>query len=414
MDAANAFSGRRGHFWATLPGVKVHKNLAEAVITTLESTLQEGKVAERVLEGAFKANPRWGKRDRTFIAENTYEILRWRRRLAPDADTSNLWTLLAAQLLRSHPGEALPEWEQWAGLDQAALRTHFNSPELSPAQLGSVPDWLHQLALSELGPRWETELQALNGNAPVTLRANTLKINREQLQKVLLEEGVGTVVVAGVPDALLMQERRSLNGLTSMRQGLFSVQDAGSQQIAPFLQVEPGHRVMDACAGAGGKTLHLAALMRNRGELLALDIAETKLQELRRRAAQAGATVNTAFATPDVFVRWQNRADRLLLDVPCTGLGTLRRQPDLKWRLTPDFLEALQHKQRTILERYSSALKPGGLLVYATCSLLRSENEDQIQWFLQRGTFRLQEEKRIWPSEGNTDGFYMARLQKLE
>lgn len=394
--------------------MKVHKNLAGAVVTALEEVLLQGKVAERALEAAFKANTRWGKRDRAFIAENTYEILRWRRRLVPAHQADNYWALLGAQLLRQHAEDQLPEWEEWAGLDQTALRAHFQDAHLSRAQRASVSDWLDQLASTELGERWEAELEALNGSAAVTVRANTLKITRDQLQKVLEEEDVSTQPIPGLPDGLLLLERRSLSGLASMRNGLYEVQDAGSQHIAPFLQVEPGHRVMDACAGAGGKTLHLAALMRNKGELLALDISEPKLQELRRRAALARATVNTAFATPDVFVRWHNRADRLLLDVPCTGLGTLRRQPDLKWRLTPDFLAMVQNQQRTILERYSSAVKPGGMMVYATCSLLRSENEDQIAWFLERGTFKLQAEKRIWPSEGNTDGFYMARLQKLE
>ena len=203
--------------------------------------------------------------------------------------------------------------------------------------------------------------------------------------------------------------------LESYKNGLFEVQDAASQLIAPYLQVKPGMKVSDACAGAGGKALHLACLMQNKGSILAMDVEVKKLQELEKRAQRGGVRIiNTSIATKDVILRNKESADRLLLDVPCSGLGVLRRNPDAKWKLTPTFMDEIQQTQASILNDYSSMLKIGGLMVYATCSILPVENNLQVKHFLENniGKFELLNEQSILPSQGY-DGFYMACLKKL-
>ena len=195
------------------------------------------------------------------------------------------------------------------------------------------------------------------------------------------------------------------------KNGLFEIQDAASQMVAPFAGVVAGMKVLDACAGAGGKTLHLAACMKNAGELRALDVSSAKLAELERRAARAGAKVQVALANAKSLKQLQGWADRLILDMPCSGTGTLRRQPDLKWRLSLDWLEKLRATQREILTNYQTLVAPQGEIIYATCSILPSENGEQIAWFT--GEFpdwELREERIVSTAQTGFDGFYMARL----
>jgi 16S rRNA (cytosine967-C5)-methyltransferase len=242
-----------------------------------------------------------------------------------------------------------------------------------------------------------------------------LKISREELQEILDEEGISTESVRDYPDALILSQRQNIFSQPAFKEGLFEVQDAGSQAIAPFLNVEPGHRVIDACAGGGGKTLHLAALMQNKGRIVAMDTGEWKLDELKKRAKRAGAsTIIEAriIESSKTIKRLENSADRLLLDVPCSGLGVLKRNPDAKWKLTLESIESVKVTQQLILRDYSSMLKKDGLMVYSTCSILPSENEKQVEKFLseQKG-FQLLKQRMIYPSQG-FDGFYMALIKK--
>ncbi|MEJ0056582.1 MAG: class I SAM-dependent methyltransferase [Bacteroidota bacterium] len=267
-----------------------------------------------------------------------------------------------------------------------------------------------------IGKSLGQEIQALNEQAKVVLRVNTLKIKRAELQEQLKEEKIIADAPKEFPDALILEERQNIFTRQQFKDGLFEVQDAGSQLIAPFLQVSPGQRVIDACAGAGGKTLHLASLLNNKGRIIALDTEGWKLDELKKRARRAGAsdTIETrAIDSSKVIKRLENSADRLLLDVPCSGLGVIRRNPDSKWKLSPDFIEKIKVIQQTILTDYSAMLKVGGLMVYSTCSILPSENEKQVQKFLEanEGKFELQEQRMVMPSEG-FDGFFMARLKR--
>ena len=206
--------------------------------------------------------------------------------------------------------------------------------------------------------------------------------------------------------------RTNVIRLGSFRKGLYEVQDAASQRIAPFLQVESGQLVIDACSGAGGKALHLAALMEDKGKIIAMDVEGWKLEEVKKRATRAGVkSITTEFIRGNKTIKnWQNRADRVLLDAPCSGLGVLRRHPGTKWKLTLQDYEEVKSVQADILDRYSRMVKPGGKLVYATCSLMPGENEEQVKLFLSdHPEFELEEQQRTWPSEG-WDGFFMARM----
>ncbi len=403
--------------------MRIYRNGAEAVVSALHELLTAAAppVAERTVDQGLRAHPKWGARDRHFFADAVYEILRWRRLLGAAAGADTAWPLLAAHLVR-RGAETLPDWSEFAGLSVETMAARLADPALPLAVRESMPDWLAAYPSAENAPnllaRWPAELAAQNTAAPVTLRVNPLKGTVAQAAARLLAEGIETDPVPGLPWALRLRVRKPVTRTAAFQAGLVELQDGGSQRIAPLLAVEPGMRVLDGCAGAGGKTLHLAGLLRNRGEIRALDIVDNRLAELRRRATRAGATNIETGRADDAATRaaLANWADRLLLDVPCTGTGTLRRQPDLKWRLTPAFRAEVGAAQRQILRDYPAMLRPGGLLVYATCSLLPAEGEDVIREQLAApgNALELLEEHRTWTSETADDGFYMALLHKAD
>jgi 16S rRNA (cytosine967-C5)-methyltransferase len=395
--------------------LKLHRSTTNAVVDSLRSIFQEGQYADKVIERTLKQDSRWGARDRRFIAETTYDIVRWYR----------LYTEIGNLHENDFPGLL----KVWCAVNDIDIPPWLGSLPLSYAEFisrkekskevrkvrESIPDWLDETAERELSEGWEKELHALNEVAPVVLRANTLKTTRKQLQQVLSQSEAETYPVVLAPDALVLKERRNVFQLDAFRDGMFELQDAGSQAIAPFLKVEPGMRVIDACAGAGGKSLHLAALMGNKGKILAMDTIAWKLDELKKRAKRAGAdNIETRVIDSIKSVkRLENSADRLLLDVPCSGLGVIRRNPDAKWKLSETFINEVKKMQAEILNEYAVMVKPGGMMVYSTCSILPSENEQQVQKFIDSHAdqFSLIDEKHILPSEG-FDGFYMALMKR--
>jgi 16S rRNA (cytosine967-C5)-methyltransferase len=281
----------------------------------------------------------------------------------------------------------------------------------------SIPDWLDERGLKEIGESdWENVLQALNRKPEIAIRANTLVTTREKLKARLAAVGIETEEDELAPDALRLPSYANVFVTEAFEAGEFEVQDVSSQRIAPLLDVKAGMRVVDACAGRGGKTLHLAALMQNKGRLLALDVSETKLQELRKRVRRASVAIAEAktIDSQKVIKRLAESADRLLLDLPCSGLGVLRRNPDIRWRLQPEELEELIVLQYTLLVQYAALVKPGGKLVFATCSILPSEGEWQTKKFIEEhGTsWSFDEELRISPANFDGDGFYAAVFTK--
>ena len=402
--------------------MRLHKNLVLAVLNGLHQIFNEEKYADKVVAQVLKSDKRWGSRDRGFIAETSYEIVRWKRLYATIADVQeplnrdDLWRIFAVwATLRGYP---LPDWKPFEGTPTRRIKGRFETLRKERKYRESVPDWLDELAANSLGEKkWEKELEALNTVAPVVLRANALKILPKLLRNALLEDKITTQYLSKYPDALVLDERSNVFSTEAFQKGLFEVQDAASQCVAPFTQVESGMRVIDACAGAGGKSLHLAALMQNKGQLIALDIHQYKLRELKRRAKRAGAhNIETRLIENNKIIKkLYGSADRVLLDAPCSGLGVLRRNPDAKWKLNPDFINRVIAEQQKILTQYAHMVKPGGKLIYVTCSILPQENEAQISEFLTTEigqSFTLEKESHFWPSVQGFDGFYMARLER--
>lgn len=401
--------------------MRLHRNLVFAAIDALNEILNENKYADKVLQGTLKRDKRWGARDRAFIAETVYDIVRWKRLYAEIAevkapyDRPNLFRLFT--VWATLKGIAIPDWKQFEKTPTRRIKGKFDELSKIRKYRESIPDWMDELGQKELGKRWDQELAALNLEAEVILRVNTLKTTREKLQVQLFDIDIETDTIKGYPDALQLKERVNVFQTEAFKQGLFEVQDASSQLVAQLLDVQPGMRVVDACAGAGGKTLHLASLMENKGQIIALDLYANKLNELKRRAKRNGAhNIETRIIdTTKVVKKLYDKADRVLIDAPCSGLGVLRRNPDAKWKLQPEFLENIRQTQADILDTYSKMVKPGGKLVYATCSILPSENDKQIKDFLKRDSgkdFTFATEKHVWPSESGFDGFYMALLEK--
>ncbi|WP_411031956.1 RsmB/NOP family class I SAM-dependent RNA methyltransferase [Spongiimicrobium sp. 3-5] len=402
--------------------MKLHRNLVFAVVDALNLIFNEGGYADKVVAKVLKFDKRWGARDRGFIAETTYDIVRWKRLYAEIAEVKapysrpNLFRLFAVwAVLR---GIEVPDWKQIEPIPSRRIKGKFDELSKIRKFKESIPDWLDELGVKALGEKlWTSEVSALNKQADVILRVNTLKTTNKELRMVLKENDIETDFIKGYPEALKLKERANVFVTDAFSNGFFEVQDASSQRVSQFLEVQPGHRVVDTCAGAGGKTLHLAALMQNKGQLIALDIYENKLRELKRRAKRAGAH-NIEPRTIDstkVIKKLHGSADRVLIDAPCTGLGVLRRNPDAKWKLQPEFLEKITKTQSKILSDYSKIVKTGGKMVYATCSILPQENFEQVQYFLNSDEgqdFRLVKEDKIYASKSGYDGFYMALLEK--
>ena len=408
--------------------MRLHRPLVSATVKALQEIFnpENPRQADRVIEEVLKSNKQWGSRDRNFIAETAYEIVRnWRLALyVTDLPENNLtetnyFQMIGAWLIVKNETETedlLPKWKEFEGLDSEKIVVKYKEAQQIRKIRESVPDWLDALGEAELGAeKWTEEIKALNQQALVVLRANTLKTNQKALQDLLDEINIETSVLAELPDALILQKRSNISKTELYKNGFFEVQDAASQLVAPFLDVKLGMRVIDACAGAGGKALHLSALMQNKGRVVAMDVEERKLTELLKRVKRNGVdNIETKLIDAKTLLSLENSADRLLLDVPCSGLGVIRRNPDAKWKLTPAFIDNLRRIQWKILSEYSAMLKKGGKMVFATCSLLPSESEAHIQRLLteQPENWELLSERRTSPATDGYDGFYMACLLK--
>jgi 16S rRNA (cytosine967-C5)-methyltransferase len=400
--------------------MRLHKNLVLAVIKILDGVFNQDFYADKTIEKVLKLDKRWGSRDRAFIAETSYEIVRWKRLYLEIADVKkpfqykNLWRVFSVWAVLK--GINLPNWIEFQETPKRRIKGKFDELSKIRKFRESVPDWIDKLACDEIGEKkWEKEISELNKMAELVIRTNTLKTNSSELQKILLNEEISTEIISGYPDALRLKKRVNLFKKESFQKGLYEVQDASSQLVAPFLKIEPGMKICDICAGAGGKTLHLSALSKNKGQILAMDIYKHKLIQLKKRAKRNSAfNIETKLIENNKSIkRLKGKIDRLLIDAPCSGLGVLKRNPDSKWKLQPDFLNKIKDTQLKILKQYSKLIKENGKIVYATCSILPSENEHQINSFLKSEEgqdFKLEEEKKISPLSSGFDGFYMARL----
>ena len=398
--------------------MSITRSLVQTLSECIENVLESSPHADKALTQLLHNNPQWQLDERQYVVSNYYHIFRFKRLLEyvqeqNDISRDGFGYWLTAQVVTQ---QTLPEWLDTETYDFDALSA---SIETAPEAVKlSMPDWLHEIAQAQLGEQWSDIAMGLNQSAIQYIRPNTLKCDLESLQQSLAKEGI-TVSQVQLDShiALKVESNSHLFRSQAFQAGWFEMQDAGSQQIAPFLQVKPGHKVVDACAGAGGKSLHLAAILENKGRLLSLDIHEHKLETLKQRAKRAGVHVaeTRAIQNNKTIKRQKEKFDRVLLDVPCSGLGVLKRNPDTKWHLNSQNLDTLIALQSDILQRYSQMCKVGGKLVYATCSVLPAENEQQVQQFLDHNpNWQLEASLSLLPGINTEfDGFYAARLVKV-
>ncbi|SEU38470.1 16S rRNA (cytosine967-C5)-methyltransferase [Stigmatella erecta] len=382
-----------------------------------------GTPAERVLDRTLREHRSLSREQRQALKEATFNVGLWRRRLGfllGRQEAPAPWLLYA--FLRGLAGVASDEAAAWAGLDAPVPLVPEAPPSL--ALRASLPDWLADHFVREWASEAEDFCAHLNVPGPITLRVNLLRISREALASRLRSEGVQTRPGTWSPLSLHIEgERPNLYGLKALQEGLFEVQDEGSQLLGLLVEARPGETVLDLCAGAGGKTLQLGAAMENQGQLLAYDPDAGRLDRLLQRCARAGLSrVQVLRAPPGAL-----SVDRVLVDAPCSELGSLRRGPDLRFLKAPAVLEAFVPLQRELLAQAGAQVRPGGRLVYATCTVNRAENQDRVAEFLrQRPDFRLIRPGAGWlpetclqegvflcaPHRQGTDAFFAAVLER--
>ena len=414
--------------------------LPPAIITSTEEALREvlrfTGPADVVLSRYFREHPRLGGRERGMIAEAVYALLRRRSlysHLAESGTGSQMRRLVLLGLSEAAGVDAL------AGLadtERAWLNDIMAIDRSSlPAQLrASMPDWIMDKLVSQLGEDEAMQLaDALNESAPLDLRVNVLKSDRDAVQAELTTAGITSELTPYSPLGLRIRKKPALQNMPIFKEGWVEVQDEGSQLLAQILGAKRGEMVADFCAGAGGKTLALGAWMRNTGRLYAFDVSEKRLAKLKPRLARSGLSnvhpVLIAHENDAKIKRLAGKLDRVLVDAPCSGLGTLRRNPDMKWRQREQDIAELNDKQRSILASAARLIKAGGRLVYATCSLLEQENEAIVREFLathpdfilrpmsevmteQKLPLQMGDFLQMLPHRQHTDGFFAAVLER--
>lgn len=392
--------------------MKLHKVLVQGIIDTLLLIFDENIYADQAIQRTFKKNNRWGARDRGFVAENVYDITRYFRYYTyrlnfEDSNPVDWWAIVGLHF--SDNKIELPDWQEWKNLNLNNLR-----PATERKIIHSIPDWIDNKGLESFSPEiWGKTLAMLNQKALMYIRRNEVKINEKEFEKALLDDNISFQKIDGTTYAI---ERANIFGKNVFQNGYFEIQDISSQQVAHFMNIQPEMRVIDACAGGGGKSLHIASLLNNKGTVISMDVEEWKLNELKKRAKRNGLfNIQTQLIQNSKTIkRLSASADRVLLDVPCSGLGVLRRNPDAKWKMTEERLIELINTQKEILSSYSRMVKVDGLLIYVTCSILNNENDNQINAFLaSNNQFELIEMKTILPQDLNGDGFFMAKLKRV-
>ncbi len=392
----------------------------ELVINVLSMVLSEGKPLDRAYSHHF-SGLKLSPSEQARITLVTGDLLRrlnlycYLAEMQPD-EIERLGSRLlnAWHMFHELP---LPKLQYSLLIEEELFAQRLAQAKQDAALFDGCPEWLDQLGQQQIGDAWAAERTALSQVPKRYLRVNLLKCTREQLQQKLRLEGVETKIVASVDTALEVISDSALFRTECFKQGLFEQQDAGSQLVAVAVDAKPGMRVIDACAGAGGKTLSIAAQMQGKGRLLAMDVEQWKLDNLKQRARRAAAhNVETRIiASSKTIKRLKLSADRVLLDVPCSGLGVLKRNPDAKWRDTPERLPVLVQLQKEILQSYSRMVKEGGMLIYATCSIMPQENRQQVDNFLaQNPDFIFIDDETISVAESGFDGFYLARMLRKE
>lgn len=406
------------------------------ILAALQNTAQP---VDRFLRDWFRARRYAGARDRAAMAERIYDIFRHRASYAWRMGSDQPRALVIASLM--HESAELPEIFNGsryapAALTEVELNALASPPQEPPplAVLGEFPDWLEPELTRSLGNDLLPELQAMLSRAPIDLRANRLKTSRDMVCRELGSLGFEAKPMKFTPDGVRLNAGAGLNALQKtglFNNGAFEFQDEGSQILACLVEARSGQRILDFAAGAGGKTLAIAAEMQNRGQIDAFDAQPDRMKPLAERARRAGAIIIRAVTDPASLAQ---DYDAVLIDAPCSGSGTWRRNPDAKWRLTRQLLMKLHDVQAEVLDRAAAYVRPGGRLIYATCSLFRSENEDAVSGFVSRNrAFRHVAMETVWnriflikvppesghdfhasPFKTGTDGFFASIMTRVE
>ena len=421
----------------------------QACIELLDQINETGYPADRCMAGYFKQRRYIGSKDKAAISEHLYTVLRNKLSYEYLLQQKGLGThsrLLAAAMLHVK-GESVKQYFNGEHYSPAVLRKEQVEAfaDLDPSILNSapinvrlnVPEWIAGHLQKALGERFEAEMSATNTQATTDIRVNTLKSSVASVYEALKGAGYELSNTKLSPWGLRFGKRVSLFGLEAFKKGWFEIQDEGSQLLALLSGAKAGEKVVDFCAGAGGKTLAMAAMMENKGVIYATDVHTKRLEQLSKRCKRAGAhntRVHTLSSEHDKWVKKHKAmADLVLIDAPCSGTGTWRRNPDARWNLQPDNLANLIELQQSILQSAKRLVKPGGRLIYATCSLLNEENEQQVERFLQgnpeftHSYFELPEplsqqddafvysgsQFRTFPGLTGTDGFFAACLLRV-
>ncbi|MDP6872336.1 MAG: RsmB/NOP family class I SAM-dependent RNA methyltransferase [Alphaproteobacteria bacterium] len=435
-----------------IPGARV-----QAAIELLDQIAAAGTTApaDRLVGNYFRSRRYAGSKDRRAVTETVYDVLRRQGEYAWRAGGGDSRRLVLAHLMAAANGDLQARANDVAALfdaarfcpanldvdEQAALwQLSRQATTEAPAWvLGNYPEWLHPALSRRFGPDLGLEMAAMQGRAAVDLRVNTLKSSRDEVMAALALDDIPVTLGALAPTALRLNSRRAMTSHPLYQGGAIEIQDEGSQLVSLLCAAQPGQQVIDYCAGGGGKSLGLAMQMANKGQIFAFDSAPQRLRPLRARLQRAGARNIQVHALADAaaiaaLANLTGRADRVLLDVPCSGSGAWRRNPESKWRLTADKLSQYSASQGEILRRAAPLVAPGGRLIYATCSILMEENEDQIEGFLgESPDFGLLPVDRVWnevlgtacpgevhdgpylrltPAGQGMDGFFMAILER--
>ncbi len=420
----------------------------------LESTLEiltlQGstkKPLDQICHGYFKTRRYIGSKDRQTITSYVYGIMRHRascdwwaleRGLSPlllrPVDASRIRLLAYLRLFEKIPRDQIGmlfSGEKYAPLklsdkEKSIFEKLPDHKTLPPWVEGEFPEWLFPFLKRRFGENLKAEIRAFLDQAPLDLRVNTLKTTREDALSIIEKTGLSAVPTSLSPWALRIQQRENITQTKAFQEGLIEVQDEGSQLIVTLLDVKPGHTVLDLCAGAGGKTLGLAAAMQNKGRIIATDTAAWRLKRTKERLKRSGVFNVELREITGIHDKWlkrqKDRFDRILVDAPCSGSGTWRRNPDQKWNITQADVKELTALQQSLLETAALLLKSGGYLVYATCSLLCEENEDVADKFLENNlNFTLvpcglkgAPFLSLSPLQQGTDGFFAAKFEKVK
>ena len=408
--------------------------LLQLATQALDLVLDFKRPADAELSAFFRDHKKLGQHDRAFVAEAVFGVLRRYRYLSVVVPAANPRTLVIAWLIKAR-GMSGATLEQFA---KPELISHIRNAQTEDLPLGiaaDLPDWvIEKLQLSMSDADILALGRALQQQAPLDVRVNTHKANRETVLAQLRAEGLAVEATPYSPWGIRFKEHPAINRHPLFVDGSLEVQDEGSQLLALLVGARRGEMVCDFCAGAGGKTLAIGAMMASSGRLYAFDVAEKRLTKLKPRLARSGLSnvmPQLLSSENDTRVkRLAGKLDRVLVDAPCSGLGTVRRNPDLKFRQSPESVAELTQKQAAILRAAAKLLKPGGRLVYATCSLLPDENEAIVETLLAEGKFTLLPANellaqnkidldtgallKLSPAVHGTDGFFAAVLVKTD